>query len=210
MNEAVYKSGVMSPSSERLYRMKLQNITKSRDDVLSLATDDFITEGGLGILDDDLLYNEERTDELRDMVIDSYMGMFKETAATSVKESSSKTKTRGGSATERKYGTVLNNMFKGLSNFANGDGGSLTAYSKGQFLDNQDGTGDLIYSDEVIFLDKNLNENTIYRILKKEGVPDNMIPSLEEIRAMISGGGENTQETQEENKDVNYYYSQID
>jgi len=209
MNEAIYKSGVMSPSSERLYRMKLQNITKSRDDVLSLATDDFITEGGLGILDDDLLYNEERTDELRDMVIDSYMGMFKETAATSIKEKANKTrtKTRSGSATERKYGTVLNNMFKGLSNFANGDGGSLTAYSKGQFLDNEDGTGDLIYSDEVIFLDKELNENTIYRILKKEGVPDNMIPSLEEIREMINGGSSEEQATEPSAADLIAKYS---
>ena len=189
--------------------MKLQNITKSRDDVLSLATDDFITEGGLGILDDDLLYNEERTDELRDMVIDSYMGMFKETAATSIKEkvNRTKTKTRSGSATERKYGTVLNNMFKGLSNFANGDGGSLTAYSKGQFLDNEDGTGDLIYSDEVIFLDKELNENTIYRILKKEGVPDNMIPSLEEIREMINGGSSEEQATEPSAADLIAKYS---
>ena len=209
MNEAVYKSGVMSPSSERLYRMKLQNITKSRDEVMSLATDDFITEGGLGIMDDDLLYNEERTDELRNMVIDSYMNMFKETASTSVKEKANRTrtKTRGGSATERKYGTVLNNMFKGLSNFANGDGGSLTAYSKGQFLDNEDGTGDLIYSDEVIFLDKNLNENTIYRILKKEGVPDNMIPSLEEIREMINGGSSEEQATEPSAADLIAKYS---
>lgn len=207
MNEAVYKSGVMSPSSERLYRMKLQNITKSRDEVMSLATDDFITEGGLGIMDDDLLYNEDRTDELRNMVIDSYMSMFKETAATSVKESSSKTKTRGGSATERKYGTVLNNMFKGLSNFANGDGGSLNAYSKGQFLDNKDGTGELIYNDEVISLGKELNENTIYRILKKEGVPDNMIPSLEEIREMINGGSGEEQATEPSAADLIAKYS---
>lgn len=84
MNDSLFNKGSrISPSQERLLRMKLQNITKSRDEVLSLATDDFITEGGLGILDQDLLYNNERTDELRDKVIESYMQMFKETSNVS-------------------------------------------------------------------------------------------------------------------------------
>ena len=178
---------------------------------MSLATDDFITEGGLGILDDDLLYNEERTDELRNMVVDSYMQMFKETASTSARTNTQKTKTKGGTATERKYSMVMGNIFKGLDGFLSGDSNSLGAYSKGQLLDNGDGTAQMIYNDNVIDIDKNsINEYTIYKILQQEGVPANMIPSLEELRAMISGGGENTQETQEENKDVNYYYSQID
>ena len=74
INESVYNAGLkMTDNQKQLIRMKLQNVTKSRDEVMSLATDDFITEGGLGILDDDLLYNHERIDELRDMVIDSYM-----------------------------------------------------------------------------------------------------------------------------------------
>ena len=187
MNEAVYKSGVMSPSSERLYRMKLQNITKSRDEVMSLATDDFITEGGLGIMDDDLLYNEDRTDELRNMVIDSYMGMFKETAATSIKESNSKTKNRGTSS-ERKYQKVMSNMFDGLVAFQNGDLGPLSAFSKAQVLEDEDAGMALFYSDEVIPL-KDMTEYTLYKILKKEGVPDNMIPSIEDLRSMMSGGG---------------------
>jgi hypothetical protein len=81
MNEEIFQAGMpMSDSNKRLARMKLQNATKSRDEVLSLATDDFITEGGLGILDEDLLYNPERIDELRGKVIDSYMTMLGESA----------------------------------------------------------------------------------------------------------------------------------
>ena len=116
MNEAVYKSGKMSPSTQKLYKMKLQNITKSRDEVLSLATDDFITEGGLGILDDDLLYNEERTDELRSIVIDAYMNMFNETAKTSIKKSSRRSggRSRSGTQSERKYQAKMDNILKGL------------------------------------------------------------------------------------------------
>ena len=81
MNEELFQAGTpLSDSNKRLARMKLQNITKSRDEVLSLATDDFITEGGLGILDEDLLYNPERLDELRNKVIDSYMKMLGDSA----------------------------------------------------------------------------------------------------------------------------------
>ncbi len=81
MNEELFQAGIpMSDSNKRLAKMKLQNVTKSRDEVLSLATDDFITEGGLGILDEDLLYNPERIDELRNKVIDSYMTMLSDSA----------------------------------------------------------------------------------------------------------------------------------
>lgn len=93
MNEKIYNSGQkMSDDNIRLTKMKLQNITKSRDEVLSLATDDFINEGGLGILDEDLLYNPERTDELRNKVIDSYMTMFNDSADAGFKNAKLKSK----------------------------------------------------------------------------------------------------------------------
>jgi hypothetical protein len=204
MNDAVYKSGVMSPSTERLYKMKLQNITKSRDDVLSLATDDFITEGGLGILDDDLLYNEERTDELRNMVIDSYMKMFKETASTSVKASTKKS----GTMSQKKHTQTLNNIFSGLQTFKNGEVRDLDAFSKGELALNDEGSYTMWYGDKFVDLDV-IDEYTIYKMLELEGVPSDMRPSLDQIRSYLKSQ-EPQQESQEENKDVNYYYSQID
>ena len=180
MNEAVYKSGKMSPSTQRLYRMKLQNITKSRDEVLSLATDDFITEGGLGILDDDLLYNEERTDELRNMVIDSYMTMFNETAKTSVKRTAKKTR---GTQSERKYGTKMNNIMQGVAALGKGNWKDLEAYTTGEVLfDEEDGSATIWYGDQDYNLSE-MDEHTLYKIMQEEGVPDNMIPSLDKLRA---------------------------
>jgi hypothetical protein len=179
MNEAVYKAGKMSPSTQRLYRMKLQNITKSRDEVLSLATDDFITEGGLGILDDDLLYNEERTDELRNMVIDSYMTMFNETAKTSVKRTAKKTR---GTQSERKYNSKMNNIMQGISALGSGNWKDLEAYTTGEVLfDEEDGTATIWYGEKDYNLSE-LNEHALYKIMQEEGVPDNMIPSLDKLR----------------------------
>ena len=164
MNEAVYKSGKMSPSTQRLYRMKLQNITKSRDEVLSLATDDFITEGGLGILDDDLLYNEERTDELRNMVVDSYMTMFNETAKTSVKRTAKKTR---GTQSERKYGTKMNNIMQGVAALGKGNWRDLEAYTTGEVLfDEEDGSATIWYGDQDYNLSE-MDEHTLYKIMQE-------------------------------------------
>jgi len=109
MNEKIYNSGQkMSDDNVRLTRMKLQNITKSRDEVLSLATDDFINEGGLGILDEDLLYNPERTDELRNKVIDSYMNMFNDSADAGFKNSKLKSKKKEEEDDEEYYTPEVN------------------------------------------------------------------------------------------------------
>ena len=187
MNEAVYKSGKMSPSTQRLYRMKLQNITKSRDEVLSLATDDFITEGGLGILDDDLLYNEERTDELRNMVIDTYMSMFNETAKTSVKKSRSRSGggSRSGTQSERKYQAKMNNILKGLSSIGEDNARELDVYTKG-VVDIIDGKPSIWYGEDPVELD-DMDAYDVYDVLKREGVPDNMIPSIDSIEGMMNG-----------------------
>jgi len=187
MNEAVYKSGKMSPSTQRLYRMKLQNITKSRDEVLSLATDDFITEGGLGILDDDLLYNEERTDELRNMVIDTYMSMLNETAKTSVKKSRSRSGggSRSGTQSERKYQAKMNNILKGLSSIGEDNARELDVYTKG-VVDIIDGKPSIWYGEDPVELD-DMDAYDVYDVLKREGVPDNMIPSIDSIEAMMNG-----------------------
>ena len=190
MNEAVYRSGKMSPSTQRLYRMKLQNITKSRDEVLSLATDDFITEGGLGILDDDLLYNEERTDELRNMVIDTYMNMFNETAKTSIKKSSRRSggRSRYGTQSERKYQAKMDNILKGLGSIGVDNARELDVYTKG-VVDIIDGKPSIWYGEYPVELD-DMDAYDVYEVLKREGVPDNMIPSVESIDGMMNGNVE--------------------
>lgn len=202
MNEAVYKSGVMSPSSERLYRMKLQNITKSRDEVMSLATDDFITEGGLGIMDDDLLYNEDRTDELRNMVIDSYMSMFKETASTSKKVSNKK----GGTISQKKHSATLNNIFNGLQMFQQGEVRDLDAFSKGELSMNDEGFYTMWYGDKFVDLDE-VDEYTIYKMLELEGIPSDMRPSLDQIRGYLQGQQPQEQSQEESAADKIAKYS---
>lgn len=186
MNEAVYKSGKMSPSTQRLYRMKLQNITKSRDEVLSLATDDFITEGGLGILDDDLLYNEERTDELRNMVIDTYMNMFSNTAKTTPRKSSRGSGGRSGTQSERKYGSKMTNIMQGIDALGKGNWKDLEAYTEGEVLfDEGDKSATIWYGDRDYVLG-DLDEHMLYKIMQEEGVPDNMIPDLNKLRSYFS------------------------
>lgn len=186
MNEAVYKSGKMSPSTQRLYRMKLQNITKSRDEVLSLATDDFITEGGLGILDDDLLYNEERTDELRNMVIDTYMNMFSNTAKTTPRKSSRGSGSRSGTQSERKYGSKMTNIMQGIDALGKGNWKDLEAYTEGEVLfDEGDKSATIWYGDRDYVLG-DLDEHMLYKIMQEEGVPDNMIPDLNKLRSYFS------------------------
>ena len=136
INESVYNSGLkMTDNQKQLIRMKLQNVTKSRDEVMSLATDDFITEGGLGILDDDLLYNHERIDELRNMVIDSYMKMFEETSQAGYqnnlkKAQLKKSKSSSGSA---RYNSMVNNFLEGYNQLQKGDIMTLLRYLPGDY-----------------------------------------------------------------------------
>lgn len=67
----------------KFVEMQLRNnmMQGGRETVLSLAVDDFIIPDGLG-LDDDLLFNEERHDELVDVVVDQYLNMLRQSANT--------------------------------------------------------------------------------------------------------------------------------
>ena len=58
----------------------------------SLAVDDFIMDGGLGIQDQDLLFNPERAEELQKTVVDSYMSMFDKVARDGYNKKLSKSK----------------------------------------------------------------------------------------------------------------------
>jgi len=79
LNAKVYNSGIEDNEQTRnMVRMQVRQVVESggRETALSLATDDNIFPGGLGILDDDLLRNESRTSELSNQVIEAYTDMI--------------------------------------------------------------------------------------------------------------------------------------
>jgi hypothetical protein len=72
-------------ANEVAVRFSVKNLIREggRESILSLATDDYLVDGGLGITDEDLLTNPERHDELEQVVIESWMTMLKATAKES-------------------------------------------------------------------------------------------------------------------------------
>ena len=83
MNESVYNSGqALSGARKNMLRNKMKNMISSggRDTLLSLASDDFMIEGGLNIQDPSL-FEPGNEDLLLDMVLNSYMDALSDTAA---------------------------------------------------------------------------------------------------------------------------------
>ena len=83
MNEQVYKSGKELTGARRnMVRQKLNNMisTGGRDTLLSLASDDFVIEGGLG-LQDPSLFEKENEALLKQAVLDGYMSVLEDSAA---------------------------------------------------------------------------------------------------------------------------------
>ena len=83
LNSTLYSAGQpMDKGKEGVVRMQIRNALSKggRDAVLSMATDDYIMPGGLGIQDQDLLYNPERTKELSQFVENQYVAMLSQTA----------------------------------------------------------------------------------------------------------------------------------
>jgi hypothetical protein len=81
LNAKIYQNGIQNnPQAEQMVRMQVRQIVEQggRETALSLAADDNIYPGGLGILDKDLLNNPSRTSELTQMVVDSYTKMIME------------------------------------------------------------------------------------------------------------------------------------
>lgn len=75
LNESVYSAGqTLSGARQDMIRNKLKNMISSggRDTVLSLASDDFLIEGGLN-LQDPSIFEPENQDLLANTVLDSYM-----------------------------------------------------------------------------------------------------------------------------------------
>jgi len=83
MNEQVYNSGKELTGARRnMVRQKLNNMISSggRDTLLSLASDDFVIEGGLG-LQDPSLFDKENEALLKEAVLDGYMSVLEDSAA---------------------------------------------------------------------------------------------------------------------------------
>lgn len=91
INSDIYNSGSkLDPTMQNMYRQKILNMVRKggRETALSLATDDLIQEGGLGIVDEDLLYNPERQEDLENAVVDGYMNVLNSSAEAGFKKKS--------------------------------------------------------------------------------------------------------------------------
>lgn len=83
MNSDVYNSGqALTGARKNMMRQKLSNIISKggRSSLLSMASDDFIIEGGLGIQDPEL-FKPGNDDALKQSVMDSYMDVLSDSAA---------------------------------------------------------------------------------------------------------------------------------
>ena len=176
-NESLYNSGQRLTNSKKLLlKNKLKSLTQDRDELISLATDDFIIEGGLGITDQSLLYDPNRTSELREKVINSYMNIFSDSANSGYVNKASKTTTRGGGGTQsdRKYNAMMNNISQGYSLLADGELDAISRFIKGDMYFAED-EQQLYYmkgNDVFIPIDPN-NPADVTKIYLHEGIPQN-------------------------------------
>jgi hypothetical protein len=109
INSDIYNAGQKLDSTmSNMYRQKILNMIRQggRETTLSLATDDLIQEGGLGIVDEDLLYNPERQEELEQVVVDNYMNILNSSANAGYqkKQAAIKKSQASSSPTAYKYG----------------------------------------------------------------------------------------------------------
>ena len=112
INSDIYNAGQkLDPTMSNMYRQKILNMIRQggRETTLSLATDDLIQEGGLGIVDQDLLYNPERQDELEQVVVDNYMNILNGSADAGFKRKAD----AAAAAAAAKSNNNKSNPFKG-------------------------------------------------------------------------------------------------
>lgn len=99
LNESVYSTGqALSGARKNMIRNKLKNMINAggRDTLLSLASDDFLIDGGLN-LQDPSLFEPENQDMLNEAVLNSYMDALTSTAAQGANDKRPATgKGRGG------------------------------------------------------------------------------------------------------------------
>lgn len=82
LNESVYNAGqTLSGARQDMVRNKLKNMINAggRDTLLSLASDDFLIDGGLNLQNPDL-FEPENQELLSEMVLDGYMNALIDTA----------------------------------------------------------------------------------------------------------------------------------
>ena len=193
-NESLYNSGQRLTNSKRLLlKNKLKSLTQDRDELISLATDDFIIEGGLGITDQSLLYDPNRTSELRDKVINSYMNIFNDSANSGYASKASRTTTRGGGGTQsdRKYNAMMNNISEGYSLLAEGETEYISRFLRGDLIENDEEPGTYFYmraNGEYTTVDPK-NPNDIVNLYKLEGIPQNYWGNIKPDSPTTEEGG---------------------
>ena len=98
MNESIYSSGApLSGARRNMIRQKLNNMISQggRDTLLSLASDDFIVEGGLGLQDPELLAKENEA-ALKQAVLDGYMGALEDSARQGYADKQARSRSASG------------------------------------------------------------------------------------------------------------------
>lgn len=117
LNESLYNSGKeLNGPRRNMVRQKLNNMISSggRDTLLSLASDDFIIEGGLG-LQDPTLFEKENEAFLKEAVLDGYMNVLEDSASQGAIDNRPKVsgggKGAGGRKTLQEEMPVVNDAF---------------------------------------------------------------------------------------------------
>lgn len=181
MNDSAYKAGrPFDKHTENLYRMKMTKLVSKINTAKSLAADDFIVPGGLGV-DPLLLHDDSRQDELRQFVIDSYVQSFKNTAAQSSSARSSSNKLPGGTASARKYQARMNNVLNGWDMLSQGDASYLNSILTGndEIIPSEEEPGLFeYYSGNKVALIDPTNPSDLYHLLSGQNIPDNLWPKL--------------------------------
>jgi hypothetical protein len=101
MSNTLYNAGsALDGARANMVRQKVSNMINKggRQALLSLASDDFIMEGGLG-LQDPALFDPANEDELRKVVVDSYMNMLTDVAKQGATDKRPATVQSGGGFT---------------------------------------------------------------------------------------------------------------
>jgi hypothetical protein len=98
MNESLYSSGKSLTGARRnMIQQKLKNLISKggRNTLMSLASDDFVMEGGLGF-QDPMLFEPENQDALKQAVLDGYMNVLDASAAQGAADKAPKTSKNSG------------------------------------------------------------------------------------------------------------------
>jgi hypothetical protein len=151
------KTKPLTAADEQAMRTELNGLLKSKDAILSLATDDFIIEGGMGIFADpaeaEAAYKNDPLG-VKNMVLDSYLNMYKDTWNTGYQD----------------YMRKKNQNTGGSGDGGSGDGGNSTSpISDGEvaILDSRIGAIDGGYADNLTYTKAGNTKQGSWRIEKK-------------------------------------------